>query len=300
MSKVTRRMMFRNCEPYFGAIKRWLSYDDKELLTNRFYLLAQLLDILRDSDSSKSTVEIAIEHPTADLHVEITPSMDTVYSDGCDDRAFKAASKMVEPSTFQVAGLYFQKNVLRAFLSTKGLIKDPRIISVVRAIGVLFRLSHLAGLGRLMMVNVDGARKSEIPITVECKADVLVLVAALQESLIVTKRQKSPSKARELISQANIPAPVETSLICEGGEEKSEEQGGKGENRGEEPEQNNSVLSVADSENIIQQSILLNTASKLLQSAIEEGGDQLKLASWRPRAMATASPRLARGAALTG
>ena len=189
MSAGSREMMFHFCEPYFHAINRWIEYDDIDTMKNHVTLVAKLANDLILINDLERIYEIVAENPEVPLLPAIKPSVGENFSTGLDHAAFNAASKLVDREVFQIAGLYFQKHLLRALslgnnTAKRHFLDNPAII----AISNMLRLSEKSG-----PAHLDAISRAGILIEDYCEPriceDAQIFMAGLQMIISRNKRK---------------------------------------------------------------------------------------------------------------
>ena len=152
-----RIVMHRFCEPYFHAIKRWMSYTDASIFQNRIEVMAMIIKILNDRERATVTFGLIADHIENELLDKVIPVAGATYTPGADIAAFKQAGQLVEKAVFQSAGLFFQNNFLKALAIPNENGKESEgKKSALSAVEILFRLSEDAGYATLTALVYDG------------------------------------------------------------------------------------------------------------------------------------------------
>ena len=132
------------CEPYFHAINCWMAYDDETIFRNRIRALDAIVRIISSNDDLFFGIAFEV-HDTV-LLPAVIPTAGVQYQRTFDKLAFKAAETVVKGPAFQIAGLYFQSNLLKVLaLANFPDTTDQRKIAAFNALRQLFRLPQAAG-----------------------------------------------------------------------------------------------------------------------------------------------------------
>ena len=161
MSTGSREMMFHFCEPYFHAVNRWMEYKDVKIMEDHIHGIARLANhLLEQNNPDRMCMMICVENPEIPLLPAIKPSVGEFFSAGLDHAAFNAASNLVDSDVFQVAGLYFQRHLLRALsianTSQSHFLENPTIV----AISELLRTPETSGFTALRISHTSETTSS--------------------------------------------------------------------------------------------------------------------------------------------
>jgi hypothetical protein len=80
-NNLSRQAMHSYCEPYFHAIKEWTKYNDRNIFKNRLQLVATLVKILNEQNSS-SVYELEVDNLEVSLMPSIHPNAGREYQPG--------------------------------------------------------------------------------------------------------------------------------------------------------------------------------------------------------------------------
>lgn len=147
------KAMQAHCEPFYGAVRNWLKYEDRRIMKNRIQMLLCASSLYKSYGSNKVddtyAYDIISENTEYELLPEIIPVAGKQYVEGGDAQSYAKLKAETSQMLFIKVGIYFQTHVLKALAGWNAEILLSSNLetraSITRCLEMLYRIPEKAG-----------------------------------------------------------------------------------------------------------------------------------------------------------